>query len=91
MNNQEGLDYIRGYFEQLFGQRNVDALDAYLDPQYFDAHYNLALVYDRVHSYPEACHHWEIYLKYDSGSRWARYARDRVHEITRLVTIKQEK
>ena len=62
-----------------------------LDPQYFDAHYNLALVYDRLHSFPEACHHWEIYLKYDSGSRWARYARDRVQDITRLVTIKREK
>lgn len=62
-----------------------------LDSQYFDAHYNLALVYDRLHSYPEACHHWETYLKYDSSSRWAKYARDRVQDITRLVTIKREK
>ena len=36
MNHQEGLDYIRGYFEQLFGQRNVGALDVYLAPDYFD-------------------------------------------------------
>jgi tetratricopeptide (TPR) repeat protein len=62
-----------------------------LDPQYFDAHYNLALVYDKMHSYPEACHHWEIYLKYDSSSRWARYARERVTDMTRLVMIKREK
>jgi tetratricopeptide (TPR) repeat protein len=54
-----------------------------LDPEYYDAHYNLALVYDKVHSYAEACHHWEIYLKFDSSSRWARYARDRVQEINR--------
>lgn len=62
-----------------------------LDPQYYDAHYNLALVYDKVHSYPEACHHWEIYLKFDSSSRWARYARERVQDITRLVTVPREK
>ncbi len=36
MNDQEALSYLRGYFEQLFGQRNVDALDVYLDPEYFD-------------------------------------------------------
>lgn len=52
-----------------------------LDPEYYDAHYNLALVYDKIQSYEEACHHWQIYLRYDSASRWARYARDRVQEI----------
>ena len=49
------------------------------------------LVYDKVHSYAEACHHWEIYLKYDSSSRWARYARERVEDLTRLVMVKTEK
>ena len=52
-----------------------------LDPQYYDAHYNLALVYDKLHSYNEACHHWEIYFRFDSSSRWARYARERIQEI----------
>jgi tetratricopeptide (TPR) repeat protein len=56
-----------------------------LDPEYYDAHYNLALVYDRMRSYEEACHHWEIYLKIDSTSRWARYARDRIDEIMDVV------
>lgn len=36
MNNQESLELIRNYFDELFGRRNVDALDAYLDPEYFD-------------------------------------------------------
>ena len=36
MNNQESLEFIRNYFDELFGRRNVDALDAYLDPDYFD-------------------------------------------------------
>jgi tetratricopeptide (TPR) repeat protein len=62
-----------------------------LDPEYFDAHYNLALVYDKVHSYAEACHHWERYLKYDASSRWARYARDRVQEISKLMALPKDK
>lgn len=61
-----------------------------LDPEYHDAHYNLALVYDKIHSYPEACHHWEIYLRHDSISRWARFARDRVQEISRIMVRKGE-
>ena len=36
MNNQESLEFIRNYFEELFGRRNINALDAYLDPEYFD-------------------------------------------------------
>lgn len=36
MNNQEGLEFIRKYFDELFGRRNVDILDEYLDPDYFD-------------------------------------------------------
>jgi tetratricopeptide (TPR) repeat protein len=54
-----------------------------LDHEYYDAHYNLALVYDKIHSYREACHHWEIYFRFDSASRWARYARERIQEINR--------
>lgn len=36
MNSQEGLQFIRGYFEEIFGNRNVEALDQYLDKAYFD-------------------------------------------------------
>ena len=36
MNNQESLEFVRSYFDELFGKRNVDALDVYLDPDYFD-------------------------------------------------------
>jgi len=61
-----------------------------LDPEYYDAHYNLALVYDKIHSYTEACHHWEIYFRSDSSSRWARYARDRIKEISRLMVRGKE-
>lgn len=36
MNNQEGLDFVRGYFDELFVKRNINALDEYLDKAYFD-------------------------------------------------------
>ena len=36
MKDRESLEFIRGYFDELFGKRNVDALDVYLDPEYFD-------------------------------------------------------
>lgn len=36
MNNQESLEFIREYFDELFGKRNIDALDVYLDKDYFD-------------------------------------------------------
>ena len=36
MNNQESLEFVRKYFDELFGKRNIDALDLYLDKEYFD-------------------------------------------------------
>lgn len=36
MNNQESLAFIREYFDELFVRRNIDALDVYLDKDYFD-------------------------------------------------------
>jgi hypothetical protein len=36
MNNQESLEFIRKYFDELFGKRNIDALDVYLDQDYSD-------------------------------------------------------
>jgi hypothetical protein len=36
MNNQESLQFLRQYFNELFVKRNLEALDLYLDPGYFD-------------------------------------------------------
>jgi hypothetical protein len=36
MNDREALEYIKGYFDELFVKKNVDALDHYLDKDYFD-------------------------------------------------------
>jgi hypothetical protein len=36
MNNQEGFNFIQKYFNELFGNHNIDALDHYLDKSYSD-------------------------------------------------------
>lgn len=36
MNDQEALEFIKGYFDDLFVKRDVTALDRYLDKNYFD-------------------------------------------------------
>lgn len=36
MNDQEGFDYIKRYFFELFDRRNMEALHEFLDPEYFD-------------------------------------------------------
>ena len=36
MDNQEGFEFIRSYFNELFGERDINALDRFLDQSYFD-------------------------------------------------------
>ena len=36
MDNQESLEFVRTYFDELFEKHNTNALDHYLDPDYFD-------------------------------------------------------
>lgn len=36
MNDLNGLEFIRTYFDELFNRRNIDALDIYLHEEYFD-------------------------------------------------------
>lgn len=36
MNDLNGLEFIRTYFDELFNQRNINALDIYLHEEYFD-------------------------------------------------------
>lgn len=36
MDRQEALEFIRGYFAELFVRRNLDVLDEYLSSDYFD-------------------------------------------------------
>jgi len=36
MNNAEGLEFIHRYFDEVFNKRNIDALDDFVDKDYFD-------------------------------------------------------
>ena len=52
-------------------------LAARLDPSYADAHYNLAIVCDKLHAESEARDHWSSYLSLDPAGMHADYARTR--------------
>jgi tetratricopeptide (TPR) repeat protein len=52
-----------------------------LAPTYADAHYNLALAYERLRLPRKALHHWKTYLKLDNSGPWAVHARNQVARI----------
>jgi hypothetical protein len=49
-----------------------------LDPDYSDAHYNLAFVCEKLRSFVEAREHWQTYVKLDPVGPWSAYARQRI-------------
>ncbi len=49
-----------------------------LDANYADAHYNLAVVCDKLKADAEAREHWSAYLNLDSRGVHADYARTRL-------------
>jgi tetratricopeptide (TPR) repeat protein len=53
-----------------------------IDPTCADAHYNLADMLEQAGDIAEARRHWGAYLKYDSRSEWAAYARQRLAELS---------
>jgi tetratricopeptide (TPR) repeat protein len=60
-----------------------------LEPDYGDPRYNLALVYERLGKHGKACREWRAYLKLDSQSPWATYARQKLEQIPlRVVPLK---
>jgi tetratricopeptide (TPR) repeat protein len=68
-------------------QRLPEAIEAYrLAPRYADAHYNLALAYERSTERRRALKHWATYLKLDASGPWAKHAREQVRK-----TLEREK
>ena len=61
-----------------------------LDPGYPDAHYNLALVYEKLGLHGKARQQWRSYLKLDSRSHWSLYARQQL-EKTPLRLVRRKK
>jgi tetratricopeptide (TPR) repeat protein len=67
-------------------QRSEESIAAYrravaLAPRYADAHYNLALAYERKGQHRSALQHWLAYVKLDSRGPWAEHARSQIRKL----------
>jgi tetratricopeptide (TPR) repeat protein len=67
-------------------KRLPDAISAYqravvLVPQYADAHYNLALAYERQGHRRRALRHWLMYVRLDPVGPWANHAKAQAKKI----------
>ena len=52
-----------------------------LSPRYADAHYNLALAYERTGEHRNALRHWRAYVKLDNHGPWADHARGQIRKL----------
>jgi hypothetical protein len=52
-----------------------------LSPRYADAHYNLALAYERQGQGRQALRHWAAYRKLDNRGPWADHARAQISKL----------
>jgi len=67
-------------------QRLDESIAAYtqavtLAPRYADAHYNLALAYERKGERRHALRHWQSYIRLDNRGPWADHARGQVRKL----------
>jgi tetratricopeptide (TPR) repeat protein len=60
------------------GAREQLRLAVKILPHYADAHYNLALICEKLGLLGEARQHWQRYLELDPSSHWADIARQRL-------------
>jgi tetratricopeptide (TPR) repeat protein len=59
-----------------------------LAPTYADAHYNLALAYEKSRQPRKALHHWEAYARLDTMGPWAVHARNQIKKILASERLK---
>ena len=67
-------------------QRLDESIAAYrraveLAPRYGDAHYNLALAFERKGDSRSALRHWQSYIKLDKRGPWADHARGQIRKL----------
>ncbi len=67
-------------------ERPDESITAYkqaiaLAPRYGDAHYNLALAYERKAELRLALRHWQAYVRLDRTGPWADHARGQIHKL----------
>jgi tetratricopeptide (TPR) repeat protein len=59
-----------------------------LAPTYADAHYNLALAYEKIREPRKALKHWQAYVKLDTSGPWSVHARSQIKRILQGDTLK---
>jgi tetratricopeptide (TPR) repeat protein len=59
-----------------------------LAPTYADAHYNLALAYEKIRRPRQALQHWRSYVRLDTASPWAIHARNQIQRILQSDGLK---
>lgn len=91
---RQATEKDRGYVLAFFDLGNVldelerpdESIAAYLRavelaPRYADAHYNLALAFERKGERRAALRHWEAYVKLDKAGPWAEHARTQIRKL----------
>jgi tetratricopeptide (TPR) repeat protein len=71
------LDELQRLDESIAAYRQAVALS----PRYGDAHYNLALAYERKGERRAALRHWQAYIKLDNRGPWAEHARGQIRKL----------
>jgi tetratricopeptide (TPR) repeat protein len=59
-----------------------------LAPTYADAHYNLALAFEKARQPRKALRHWQAYVKLDTTGPWAIHARNQIKKILAADELK---
>jgi tetratricopeptide (TPR) repeat protein len=67
-------------------ERPEESIRAYqlalrLSPRYADAHYNLALAFERRGENRSALRHWQAYIRLDHSGPWADHARSQIRKL----------
>ena len=58
-----------------------------LFPNYADAHYNIALVYQHTGEVMKAVRHWKQYLRLDTRSPWSNIARRELSKLEAITVV----
>jgi tetratricopeptide (TPR) repeat protein len=83
-------DYVLAFFDlgNVLDEldRPEESIAAYeqavaLAPRYGDAHYNLALAYERKGELRNALRHWQAYVRLDRTGPWADHARGQIRKL----------
>jgi hypothetical protein len=59
-----------------------------LAPTYADAHYNIALAYEKLREPRKALRHWQAYIKLDTSGPWSVHAQSQIKRILQSDMLK---